>query len=316
VTASRLKMGFLMAPLDSILPDRDTTFVFMLEAERRGHEVFHFTTSDMYARNGELFAALRPARVMRDTPHYRLGEPFEADLKSLDAVFFRSDPPVTMDYLYQTYLLDLITGDVFVTNNPSGVRDANEKLFALNFPELMPEHLVTGEMGRIKRFIKDVGGGVVVKPLDRMGGEGVFVIENGDMNTNALLEVSTGHGTRKVIAQRYVPEVRRGDKRILLLDGEFLGATARIPQDDEHRANIHAGADTIRCELTGRDREIIGKVGPKLREMGLHFVGLDVLGDWLTEVNVTSPTGIQEINRLYGVNLEAEVIDFVERKAG
>ncbi len=315
MSGSPLKMGFLMDPLDTILPDKDTTFVFMLETARRGHQVLYFNTKDMYAKGGSAFAELRPAQVKRDTPHYSLGKPFEADLKSLDAVFFRSDPPVTMDYLHQTYLLDLITDEVFVTNNPSGVRDANEKLFALNFPELMPEHVVTSDMGRIKRFIDEVGGKVVVKPLDRMGGEGVFVIEAGDLNTNALLETSTEFGKRKVIVQRYVPEVRKGDKRILLLDGEFLGATARIPRDDEHRANIHVGGDTVACEPTERDREIIEIVGPKLKEKGLHFAGLDVLGDRLTEINVTSPTGIQEINRLEGVTLEAKVIDFVEKEA-
>lgn len=310
----RLKTGFLMDPLDTILPDKDTTFAFMLESAGRGHEVLYFNTRDMYAKDGSAFAALRPARVRRGTPHYSLGEPFEADLKSLDVVFFRSDPPVTMDYLHQTYLLDLITDEVFVTNNPSGVRDANEKLFALNFPEFMPEHIVTCDMDRIKRFIGEAGGKVVIKPLDRMGGEGVFVIESGDRNTNALLEVSTDYGKRKVIVQRYIPEVRKGDKRILLLNGDFLGATTRIPRDDEHRANIHAGGKTIKYELTERDREIIEKVGPELREKGLHFAGLDVLGDRLTEINVTSPTGIQEINRLEGTNLEAKVIDFVERE--
>jgi len=314
VSKSDLSMGFLMDPIARILPDKDTTFVFMMEAQKRGYQVLYFTPEDMFATGGSVHAVLRPAKVKRATPHYELGDSGEVDLKTLDVIFFRTDPPFTMDYLYQTYLLDLIADNVFVTNTPRAVRDANEKLFGLRFADLMPPNIVTSDMDRLKSFLKHVGGRMVVKPLNRAGGEFVFVIEEGDRNMNAVLEASTDFGKRRIIAQKYVPEVRDGDKRILLLDGELLGATARMPGDDEHRANIHVGGDCVRYELNDRDREIIDRVGPELSRRGLHFVGLDVLGDWLTEINVTSPTGIQEIDRLEGVNLEAKVIDFVEQE--
>ena len=315
MSGSPLKMGFLMDPIDRILPDKDTTFVFIMESQNRGHEVLYFTPPDMYAVDGSVRAVLTPAQVKRGTPHYSLGAPYEADLKSLDVVFFRTDPPFTMDYLYQSYLLDLVEAQgVFVTNRPQGVRDANEKLFAVHFADFMPPHIVTNSISRLKGFLDEAGGRMVVKPLNRAGGEGIFVVEAGDRNTNAILEEATDFGKCRIIAQKYIPEVREGDKRILLLDGELLGATSRIPADDEHRANIHVGGDCVKYVPNDRDMEIIKRVGPELRKRGLHFVGLDVLGDYITEINVTSPTGIQEINWLENVNLESKVIDFVERE--
>lgn len=315
MSRSKLKFGFLMDPLDKILPDKDTTFVFMLESQKRGHEVLYFTPRDMFAAGGTVRAITRRAEVRRATPHYSLGDPVETDLTDLDVVFFRTDPPFDMEYLYQTYLLDLIADKVFVTNNPSAVRAANEKLFTLNYENIIPTSLVTTDALRIKSFMIEAGGRIVIKPLNRAGGDGVFVLENGDRNVNAIIETSTYFGRTRVIAQKYVPEVRDGDKRILLLDGEFLGATLRVPLDDENRSNIHVGGKCIAYKLTERDKEIVSRVGPELKRRGLHFVGLDVLGDYLTEINVTSPTGIQEIDRLDNVCIEAQVIDFVEAQA-
>jgi len=308
------KMGFLMDPIDRISPDKDTTFVFMMEAQKRGHEILYFTPERIYATAGTVRAVVIETQVERGEPHYSLGDSKDVDLAELDAVFFRTDPPFTIDYLFQTYLLDIASKNTFVTNNPSSVRAANEKLFALQFHDLTPPHMVTSDAGRIKDFMIKNGGKIVVKPLDRAGGEGVFAIESGDRNTNAILETSTNFGKTRIIAQKYIPEVRNGDKRILLLDGEFLGATLRVPAEDENRANIHVGGDCVRYELDDRDKMIIDRVGPELKKRGLHFVGLDVLGDMLTEINVTSPTGIQEIDRLQNVALETKVIDFVEHK--
>lgn len=217
MSGSSLRMGFLMDPIDCILPDKDTTFVFMMEAGKRGHDVLYFTPEDMFASAGSVHAELRPAAVRHGKPHYKLGDSFEINLKLLDVVFFRTDPPFTMDYLYQTYLLDLIADDVFVTNNPRAVRDANEKLFALHFPDLIPPHIVTNNIRRLKSFLEGVGGKMVVKPLNRAGGDNVFVIEKGDRNTNAILEMATDFESRRIITQKYVPEARDGDKRILLL---------------------------------------------------------------------------------------------------
>lgn len=311
---TKLRFGFLMDPIEKILPDKDTTFVFMLESQERGHEVLYFTPKTMYVKKGEPFALVRNAKVRRGSPHYQLGAPMRIGLKDLDALFMRVDPPFTLDYLTQTYFLDLIKNEVFVTNNPSAIRDANEKLFTLNFPDIIPPTVVTQDINMLKQFLEEVGGEIVVKPLFASGGAGVFVLKIGDRNLNAILESTTDNGNKRVIAQKYIPQARDGDKRIILLNGEFLGATARVPKEDEHRANIHVGGRCVKYTLSERDKEIVNKVGPELRTRGLHFVGLDVLGDWLTEINVTSPTGVQEIDRLENTNLEALVIDFVEEQ--
>jgi len=312
----KLKMGFLMDPIEQILPDKDTTFVFMLEAGKRDHEALYFTPDTLFAVNSEPYGVLSPIKVKRATPHYKLGHPAKMRLKDLDALFMRVDPPFTLDYLAQTYLLDLIEEDVFVTNRPAALRDASEKLFTLHFPDLIPPTLVTHKMELIRTFIAEVGGKIVLKPLFGCGGSGVFVLRAGDRNVNVIMETATEGGRNRVIAQKYIHEARAGDKRIILLNGEAIGATLRVPREEENRANIHVGGDCVRCALTERDRFIISRVGPALKKRGLHFVGLDVLGDWLTEINVTSPTGVQEINRLENTCLEAQVMDFVEKQVG
>jgi glutathione synthase len=312
---SSFEFAFLMDPLDGIDIEKDTTYVMMREAERRGHGVTHFTRGDLYLDKGRLMGRLRPVRFTDSERWFSLGEPGERELREMNAIFVRTDPPFNMDYLYATYLLDFIDKEVFVMNSPRGIREANEKLYALNFPEIIPEHIVTSDMGRLKAFLKEVGGAMVVKPLDACGGAGVFACFKGDKNMNAILEMVTADGSRQILAQRYIPEIREGDKRLIVLDGEPIGAVNRVPGADEHRANIHVGARCEKAAITERDRHICEVVSARFAADGIHFAGLDIIGGLVTEINVTSPTGIQEINRLDNSRLEGAVMDFVEKRA-
>jgi glutathione synthase len=310
------KFAFVMDPLESVLPDKDTTFAFMVESLARGHEIFHLGLKDLFAYGDRAFGQARRCAVMRETPHFRfLDQGAQYPLEHFDAVFMRKDPPADAPYLYATMLLSLADGRrTFVLNHPAGLREANEKLYALNFPEAIPPTVVTYEIARLKQFMAERGGEMIVKPLDGHGGEGVFLARSGDRNLNAILETVTQFETRPIMGQRYIPEIRDGDKRLIVLNGEPLGCTLRVPRDDEHRGNIHVGGNCIKAEVTERDREICRMMRPRLERDGLYFVGLDIIGKYLTEVNVTSPTGIQEIDSLDGVNLEAKVIDFVESR--
>jgi glutathione synthase len=308
---------FVMDPLERILPDKDTTFVLMLESQHRTHGVYYCTLPDLFANGGVPHARVRRAEVARATPHYRLFEERTARLDWFDVIFMRKDPPVDSAYLFATHLLSLVDHRrSLVLNDPRGLRDANEKLYALNFPDIIPPTIVTSEMPRLRAFLEEVGGQMIVKPLDGCGGLGVFHLQQGDRNLNSILELSTDNGRRLIMGQLYLPAVRRGDKRVIMLAGEPIGATLRVPREDEHRGNIHVGGTCVRTTLSERDLEIAAIVGPRLRADGLVFVGLDIIGDYLTEINVTSPTGVQEINALDGVCLEARVIDHVERCLG
>jgi glutathione synthase len=228
----------------------------------------------------------------------------------------RKDPPFDLAYFFATHVLGLVDpATTFVMNDPRGLREANEKLYALHFPEVIPESLVSAEAERLKAFMETLGGEMVVKPLDGCGGAGVFHVHRGDRNLNAILELSTANGTRLLMAQRYLPAVRQGDKRLIVLAGEPLGAIYRVPREDEARGNIHVGGRVERATVDARDREICRVMAPRLAADGLWFVGLDVIGGMVTEVNVTSPTGVQEIDRLDGVCIEARVLDLVEARA-
>ncbi|HZC45256.1 MAG TPA: glutathione synthase [Candidatus Acidoferrum sp.] len=310
------KFAFIMDPLEHVLVDKDTTFVFMLEAQFRGHEIYYLSIRDLYARGPQVIARARQCEVMRKDPHHRfLDDGAEYPLETFDAVFMRKDPPADAAYLYATMLLSLADSRrTFVINNPAGLREANEKLYALNFPDAIPPTLVTCEIPRLKRFLDEQGGEMIVKPLDGHGGEGVFLATSKDRNLGAILETVTQFETRLIMAQRYLPEARKGDKRLIVLEGEPLGCTLRVPRDDENRGNIHVGGNCVKAPITTRDREICRMLKPRLERDGLYFVGLDIIGDYLTEVNVTSPTGVQEIDRLDGANLEGKVIDFVESR--
>jgi len=311
-----LRLLYVMDPMSKVLVDKDTTFAFQLEAQRRGHAQWHCEPQDLFVERTVPHTAVRRLEVERAQTHYRLTELRTVPLTFFDVVLMRKDPPFDMAYFYATLLLGLVDPAVtFVMNSSRGLRDANEKLYALHFPALIPESLVTSDVARLKAFMESLGGEMIVKPLDASGGAGVFHVHRGDRNLNALLELSTLEGRRLVMAQRYLPEVRGGDKRVIVLDGEPLGAVWRIPREDEHRGNIHVGGRVERAPLDERDRDICRELAPRLREDGLWFVGLDVIGGWVTEINVTSPTGIQEIDRLEDTCLEARVIDFVERRA-
>lgn len=310
------RFAFVMDPLEAVLPGQDTTFVFMLEALGRGHEIYHLGLKGLHAEGHRGFAFARRCEVMRATPHWRfLDDGAQYPLEAFDAIFMRKDPPADAAYIYATMILSLADRSrAFVLNEPAGLREANEKLYALNFPGAIPPTIVTYEIARLKRFMADQGGEMIVKPLDGHGGEGVFLARAGDRNLNAILETVTRFASRPIMGQRYIPEIRDGDKRLIVLGGEPLGGTLRVPRDDENRGNIHVGGNCVKAEITPRDREICRMLRPRLERDGLYFVGLDIIGDYLTEVNVTSPTGIQEIDRLDGVNLEARVIDFVEAR--
>jgi glutathione synthase len=312
---AKLKIGVVMDPVDKINIDKDTTFVLMLEAQRRGHEIYFMELDDMFIRAGTVHGRYRRLTLARATPHYQLGEWVTGALEDFASVWMRKDPPFDMKFFFATHLLSLIDQrKCFVLNNPKGLREANEKLYALRFPEQIPQTMVSGNMEQLRTFMTELGGEMIVKPLDGCGGSGVFYLNEQDRNTNAILEAATDNGRRLVMGQRYLPEIRQGDKRIVVLNGEPLGAVLRVPLESETRGNIHVGGSCVKTEVTARDQEICAALAPLLRADGLHFVGLDVIGSFLTEVNVTSPTGIQEINALNGVSLERQVIDFVERQ--
>jgi glutathione synthase len=311
-----LRLLYVMDPMSKVLVDKDTTFAFQLEGERRGHEQYHCLPDDLYVPHARPHALVRRLSVQRGTPHFALQAARELPLAFFDVVFMRKDPPFDMAYFYATHLLGLVDPrHTLVMNDPRGLLGANEKLYALNFPEVIPPSIVSADAGRLKAFMHELGGEMIVKPLDGAGGAGVFHLHAADRNLNAILEGSTREGTRLVMGQRYLPAARDGDKRVIVLAGEPIGAVLRIPRDDEHRGNIHVGGRVARVAVDARDRAICRTLAPRLASDGLHFVGLDVIDGFVTEINVTSPTGVQEIDRFDGVSLEAQVLAFVETKA-
>jgi len=310
-----LKIGVIMDPIERIDINKDTTFVLMLEAQKRNHDLYYMELKDLSVRGRTPEGRSCRVSVRRAAPHYRVEPSVSKPLSWFDVIFMRKDPPFDMNFFFATHLLSLVDErKCLVVNHPLGLREANEKLYALNFPALIPETLVSSDMGELKKFMEEQGGEMIIKPLDGCGGSGVFYLHRKDRNINAMLEAATVNGQKMIMAQRYIPEVRKGDKRIMVLDGEPLGALLRIPREDENRSNLHVGGKAVKTALTARDREICRVMAPSLKKLGLYFVGLDVIGGYLTEVNVTSPTGVQEINALNHVALEAQIIDSVERK--
>lgn len=313
--ASTLGVLFVMDPIGSIDIEKDTTFVLMLAAQERGHRVFYCELGDLSVEEGKAVAQARPATLRREVGrHADLGAPRTLLLDDdCDVVFQRKDPPVDLDFVTATQILALCRR-ALVLNRPDTVIWANEKLYAVQFPDLMPETRVSRRIPEFVDFLAKLGGEMIVKPLGGKGGEGVFHLRHDDRNLFSILEQVTGFGTKWAMAQRYVPEVRQGDKRILLVDGEPLAALLRVPAKGETRANLHVGGTPARAGLDAADRKIVDRLRPHLLRDGLFFVGIDVIGGRLTEVNVTSPTGIQEINALEGVRLELQVIEAVERR--
>jgi glutathione synthase len=306
----------IMDPVATVNPVGDTTFALMEEAQRRGHRVDHCLNSDLFLDGGRLFARVAQATWSRTAPvPVALAAPEDVSLHDVDAVFVRTDPPFDDNYLWCTLLLDRIKAETLVLNDPKGLREANEKLYTTLFPQLMPETIVTNHKQRIKQFITRVGGHAVIKPLGGRGGEGVLVLRTGDPNINAIIEATTLDGRRLAMVQIFMPEVRVGDKRILVLDGKPLGAILRVPSSEEVRSNLRVGGTAVKAELDAADLHIVQTLAPRLRSDGLWFVGLDVIGGKLTEVNVTSPTGIQSMVKLDDKPYCGTVIEWVEARA-
>jgi len=308
-----LRFGFLIDPIETLIVGHDTSLAFMLECQRRGHEVHSFEQKDLEYRAGEVTAAAKRLELQRvKGDHYRVMAEGRIALGALDVIFLRKDPPVDVEYLHATQLVELAEGPVLV-NDPAGLRDANEKLYVLRFPDLIPRTLVSRSVADLRVFLDELGGEMIIKPIDGFGGRGILHLRKGDRNVNSLLELATAGGRDAIVAQQYLEASREGDMRIIVIDGEPVGAMMRVPQDDDVRGNLAAGGRSRKSALTDREREICRRLAPDLRRRGLYFVGLDVIGGYLTEVNVTSPTGIEEINALDEVTIERQMIDFVEK---
>ncbi len=309
-----MRFLFVMDPADVMSHDKDTSFAFMRGAQARGHECLHAMAHQLWHEGAELWADVRPVRVSEDSPHVTIGQPDTVRVADLDAVFIRKDPPFDVEYLHLTQQLDLVAGKTLVVNAPAGLRAANEKLFTFHFADLMPRTLVTSDRTRLLDFVSTVGGKAVIKPLDGAGGSGVLSLNSDDNNARAIVDLLTREGREQALVQEFQPEVRQGDKRVLLLDGQLLGAILRVPRKDDIRANIHVGGQVEATTLTTAERSIVKQVGPSLSKHGLYFVGLDFIGEKLIEVNVTSPTGIQELGRHTGDEPEQRVIEWVEAR--
>jgi glutathione synthase len=310
-----MKFLVIMDPIEAVQVDKDTTFGFMLAAQARGHELWYCQQRNLHLKGNVGCAKAWPVTVQAvQGEHFTLGAAVDGPMAGFDSVWMRKDPPVDRAFLHATYVLDFAGTQVL--NRPSGLRDANEKIYALNFPTVIPETRVTRDAEQIKAWLAEraglENGALIVKPIDGHGGRGIFRIEQGDRNINAILEALTGEGEQWVMAQAYLPQAREGDKRILLVDGEPLGAILRVPQADDNRGNMHVGGSVKPSPLTPRDLEICDAVGSKLREDGLMFVGLDVIGGHLTEVNVTSPTGIMEVLALGGIDVGDAYVAWIE----
>lgn len=311
-----LSVAIQMDPIEGIDINGDSTFVMGLEAQARGHAIWHYLPNALSLKDGRVTAKARRLELRREKGrHFTLGDFETIELAKMDVVLMRQDPPFDMAYITATHILEHIHPKTLVVNDPAQVRNAPEKLFVTHFEGVMPPTLITSDPSAIFNF-REEHEDIIIKPLFGNGGAGVFHLKPGDENLSSLLELFSQFYREPVIAQRYLPEVRDGDKRIILIDGEPAGAIDRVPAAGEARANMHVGGKAIKATLTDRDLEICKTIGPALRERGLLFVGIDVIGDYLTEINVTSPTGLQEINAFDGAKLEAQIWDAIESKIG
>lgn len=306
---------FLMDPPATVNINKDTSFAFMEVAHERGRAVYYVPKGGIFLRAGKVYFHAVPAIPQRDPAlPLVLGDPVTLAANDVDAVFIRPDPPFDEEYLMNTWMLDLAKRDAFVINDPAGVRAVNEKIWSTQFTELIPRTLISRRQQDYLDFLAEEGE-VIVKPTNGHGGKSVFHVRQGDLNANVVFETLTNMGRSEVIVQEYLPAAREGDKRILLLDGELLGAVLRVHSETDHRNNFFAGGSAVEAVITDREREIIATLKPHLRALGLHFVGIDTIGDKLVEVNVTSPTGIQEASKYAGARLADKVIDFVDARA-
>jgi glutathione synthase len=310
-----LKIAVQMDPIASINPVGDSTFAMMLEAQARGHKVDYYVPQSLALRDNKVSAEVAAITVF-DKPkgeHFALGDFARADLAAYDVLLMRQDPPFDMNYITISHMLERLHPKTFVVNPPAAVRNAPEKILVTEFPQLMPPTLVTRDRGQIREFRKEHGN-IILKPLYGNGGAGVFLLQEGDQNLASLIELFEQNFREPFMVQRYLPEVRKGDKRIILVDGEPVGAINRVPAEGEARSNMHVGGRPEIVDLTPRDREICATIGPALKERDMIFVGIDVIGDYLTEINVTSPTGIREIKRFGGPDIAVLIWDAIEKR--
>ncbi|MDO5619938.1 MAG: glutathione synthase [Paracoccus sp. (in: a-proteobacteria)] len=309
-----LYVALQMDPVEHVSIHADSTFRIGLEAQERGHRLFQYTVDRLIYDQGRVLAQGRPVTLQREQGNHALfGDWAEVDLTEFDVVWLRQDPPFDMAYVTSTHLLDRVREQVLVVNDPFWVRNCPEKLMVLDFPDLTPPTMIARDPAAIRRF-RDRHGDIIVKPLYGNGGAGVFHLRPEDPNLAALLETFAGINREPMIAQKYLPAVVKGDKRIILVDGEPVGAINRVPQKGEARSNMHVGGRAEKVGLTEREREICARIGPVLREKGLIFTGIDVIDGWLTEINVTSPTGLQELERFDGTNASALIWQAIERR--
>lgn len=303
-----LKTLYIMDSLKKIDVKGDSTYMMMLEANKRGWETYYCDSKDLFVENGVAYAKMNHVLVTKEDPYFSSFPEENHRLDGFDVVWMRKDPPFNMDYIFTTYILDLIPKTTLVLNNPSSIRRCNEKIFAMEWPEFCPKTLLTRHIIRAMEWATSFEK-VVIKPWDGNGGRGVLVTEKDDPNFRSMLEILTENEDQYILVQQYIPEIKEGDKRIILINGEVVGQMTRVPGQGDHRGNMHVGASVQACELTERDLAICAAIAPKLRELGLLFVGIDIIGDYLTEINVTSPTGIQEINRLMDIQVEKILTD-------
>ena len=309
-----LTVAIQMDHISTVDINGDSSFVLALEAQNRGHSIFHYLPESLSLDSGRVLCNAELMTVRREAGnHFALGETQELDLATVDVVLMRQDPPFDMSYITATHILDHIHPKTLVVNDPTHVRNAPEKLFVMEFPDLMPPTLITRDTARVASF-RNEHKDIIIKPLFGNGGAGVFHLQPGDENMNSLMEMFLTSSREQVMVQKYMPEVRAGDKRIILIDGEPAGAINCIPAKGEARSNMHVGGKAVASALTKREHQICARIGPALKERGLIFVGIDVIGDYMTEINVTSPTGLQEIGRYDGVNLEAQIWDAIEAR--
>jgi glutathione synthase len=313
-TGMTLRVAYQMDPIAGINIDGDSTFRIALEGQARGHRQFFYTPDRLAFQEGRVTARGWPLTVQRvQGAHFTLGPEAEVDLAEMDVVWLRQDPPFDMSYITTTHLLDMIHPRTMVVNDPFWVRNSPEKLLVLQFPDLTPPTAIARDLATLRAF-RARHGDIILKPLYGNGGAGIFKLAPDDGNLASLFEMFTGFSREPLIVQKYLPDVVKGDKRIILVDGEPVGAINRVPQPGEVRSNMHAGGKPVPVGLTARDREICARIGPVLRDKGQIFVGIDVIGDWLTEINVTSPTGLQELERFDGTNAAALIWESIERR--
>lgn len=307
-----LKVAIQMDPIDNIDINADSSFRIAEEAQSRGHQLFYYTPDMLAYQEGRVTARGWPLKVRREVGnHFSLGEKQEIDLADMDVVWLRQDPPFDMGYITTTHILDMIHPATLVVNDPMWVRNYPEKLLVLQFPDLTPPTTIARDLATLKAF-KDKHGDIILKPLYGNGGAGVFRLGPEDRNLNSLHELFAGINREPLIAQKFLPDVATGDKRVILINGEAVGAINRVPAKGETRSNMHVGGRPEKIELSERDREICARIGPLLREKGQIFVGIDVIGGFLTEINVTSPTGIQELERFDGINVAEKIWTAIE----